>query len=804
MVDWGLAKPLGRVEPGRDSGERTLMPSSASGSAETLPGSALGTPAYMSPEQARGELDRLGPRSDVYSLGATLYCLLTGRPPFEGDDLGEVLRKVQRGDFPPPRQLDPSLDRALEAVCLKAMATQPEDRYASCRATGRRHRAVDGRRAGQRLARARLAAGAALADAAPHRGDGGRGGGAGGPGRHGGRAGRADARQRRADARQRRADARNADLAVANQKVTRSNADLQASNARERQQFNLALEAIRLFHGEVSNDFLMKEKPFQALRTKLLRGAADFYTKLEQRLQDQADLVSRAALATAYEDLGDITREIGNKPDTLALQRKAVAIRRELASRPGAEIDDRIGLARGLSAFSITLSDIGDASETSAARAEALSVAEAANAAGPASTEGRLVLAQALNDAGVGLEGGNEDQLAEGLEKIQRASGILRELVAAEPENRKYQHLLGTYENNCANNFLVRGRYEEAIAGYQRAIAAFEKRLDPDDPILADKMAKTHSNMASAWLALDRQDRALEEDRHRLALWRKATEALPNSTSLRNNLAFGLFLHADLLEQTGKLDEALEAFGQARDIMRVLQSEDPSRIPNTLIVSIESIGLNLQVKGDPAGAMRAFGDELAVAEAWAGHYPDNPHGRILVAAAHRDIGKALLAAGRPSQAFDHLRKAEAMHESLAKDQPNAPVSPSGLADELSRIGLALRDLGDAAGAAAAVRRAIGRFEGLPSPESSDLYAFACARATLAALAGQAGSGVLAAEGRAEADKAMALLRKAVDEGYRNPGAYRTESALNPLRGRDDFRLLTMDLAFPFDPFARVD
>ena len=133
VVDWGLAKPLGRVEPASESGERTLMPSSASGSAETLPGSALGTPAYMSPEQARGELDRLGPRSDVYSLGATLYCLLTGRPPFEGDDIGELLRKVQRGEFARPRLLDPSIDKALEAVCLRAMATKPEDRYASCR-----------------------------------------------------------------------------------------------------------------------------------------------------------------------------------------------------------------------------------------------------------------------------------------------------------------------------------------------------------------------------------------------------------------------------------------------------------------------------------------------------------------------------------------------------------------------------------------------------------------------------------------------------------------------------------------------
>src|SRR5205823_2423853 len=103
-------------------GERTLVPSSASGLAETLPGAALGTPSYMSPEQAAGDLDRLGPGADVYSLGATLYCLLTGKPPFVGDDMGLMLRQVQRGAFPPPRTLDRSVERALEAVCLKAMA----------------------------------------------------------------------------------------------------------------------------------------------------------------------------------------------------------------------------------------------------------------------------------------------------------------------------------------------------------------------------------------------------------------------------------------------------------------------------------------------------------------------------------------------------------------------------------------------------------------------------------------------------------------------------------------------------------
>jgi eukaryotic-like serine/threonine-protein kinase len=136
VVDWGLAKALGKADAAAPNGEHVLLPSSASGTVETLPGSALGTPAYMSPEQASGELDRLGPRSDVYSLGATLYCLLTGEAPFDGD-IFDVVRKVQKGDFPRPRQIDPSIDPALEAVCLKAMATSPDARYPSCRALAR-------------------------------------------------------------------------------------------------------------------------------------------------------------------------------------------------------------------------------------------------------------------------------------------------------------------------------------------------------------------------------------------------------------------------------------------------------------------------------------------------------------------------------------------------------------------------------------------------------------------------------------------------------------------------------------------
>jgi tRNA A-37 threonylcarbamoyl transferase component Bud32 len=131
VVDWGLAKVVGRAELEATEG---VLPTPASNFALTQAGTALGTPAYISPEQASGKLDQVGPRSDVYSLGATLYCLLTGRAPLHEDDVAEALRKAQHGDFPRPRDLDRQIAPALEAICLKAMALKAADRYASPRA----------------------------------------------------------------------------------------------------------------------------------------------------------------------------------------------------------------------------------------------------------------------------------------------------------------------------------------------------------------------------------------------------------------------------------------------------------------------------------------------------------------------------------------------------------------------------------------------------------------------------------------------------------------------------------------------
>jgi serine/threonine-protein kinase len=134
VVDWGLAKATGHAEQATGNEEELFSPSLSGTSSETRHGSSLGTPAYMSPEQAAGKIDLLGPATDIYALGSTLYTILTGRPPIEGADLDEMLATVISGTFPRPREVNRTIPKPLEAICLKAMANDPADRYKSAAA----------------------------------------------------------------------------------------------------------------------------------------------------------------------------------------------------------------------------------------------------------------------------------------------------------------------------------------------------------------------------------------------------------------------------------------------------------------------------------------------------------------------------------------------------------------------------------------------------------------------------------------------------------------------------------------------
>ncbi|HWE39140.1 MAG TPA: tetratricopeptide repeat protein, partial [Isosphaeraceae bacterium] len=510
----------------------------------------------------------------------TLYHVLTGRKPFEGRDRAMLQAAVEEGDFPRPRDVDPTIDRALEAVCLKAMALNPEDRHATARALAddvERWAADEPTsawvepasvRARRWMRRNRTAvAAAAVALLATLFGT-----------------AAVLAVQTRANADLKES---NDALAAANARVTRANADLSRANVdlaaakdREADRFHLAMDAIKLFHGEVSEDLLLKEKKFEALRRKLLRGAADFYGKLEGLLEGQADPKSRAALARSYVELADVTTQIGKGNEALALQLKGLAVRRELASRPGADEGATLDLIRSLYTAGRANLSLGAAPTTLALIGEATALAEGLEAKGHASDAVRKRLAECLNYTAILL---NEQRPGirnptRAVEYNERALAIAEELAAANPVENESNELLSAIVTHRGILLNDQGKWAEAVEAQRRA-AAIAKRLadaNPSSGKYGDLLGRAYWNLVGKLSNSGKPAEALATAELAVASWQRVSDDNPAIMTYQNNLAFGLNGLGYHLAAKGEFARAPEAHERARSIMKTLADADPS------------------------------------------------------------------------------------------------------------------------------------------------------------------------------------------------------------------------------------
>ena len=131
VLDWGLAKVKGKADIRGEELEHEIELFRDAAAGKTMYGTAVGTPAYMSPEQAEGRIDEINEQSDVWSLGTVLFEILTGRPPFPGEHPYEVLDKVMNAEVERPETLDEAIPADLSSVCLKAVTRDRWMRYRS-------------------------------------------------------------------------------------------------------------------------------------------------------------------------------------------------------------------------------------------------------------------------------------------------------------------------------------------------------------------------------------------------------------------------------------------------------------------------------------------------------------------------------------------------------------------------------------------------------------------------------------------------------------------------------------------------
>jgi eukaryotic-like serine/threonine-protein kinase len=124
VMDWGVAKKMGTSSLPQENPSSLAANAAASGQSKTVPGTVLGTPGYMAPEQVSGDVSRIDHRTDIFGLGGVLYFLLTRRPPLELQHGGQSVPVL-------PRQRNRAIPRPLEAICLKALAPDPTNRYAT-------------------------------------------------------------------------------------------------------------------------------------------------------------------------------------------------------------------------------------------------------------------------------------------------------------------------------------------------------------------------------------------------------------------------------------------------------------------------------------------------------------------------------------------------------------------------------------------------------------------------------------------------------------------------------------------------
>lgn len=703
ITDFGLAKNIGG-----DSGM-------------TATGQVMGTPSYMPPEQAAGKTDDVGPSADVYSLGALLYALLTGRPPFQAANVMETLKQVCEQDPVSPRELNPAVDRDLETICLKCLEKHAAKRYASAGAFAEDiARYLDGKpilarpigrpaRAWRWCKRNPLQATVAglivfLATVGP---------------------------------------ATAAYQFEINRRLDRALSGERLALARKDKALEETNSAIDRYIQTVKNAELLKEPRFKGLLKLLLKDALAHYRRFVDEHQGEHDEATRLRLALSQFEIGVLSGRIGSHQEAIEASLQALSIYERLArDTPSTEYERR--LAECHFNLGALYDQVGQRDNAGKSLNEALRIWQRLSREFPSVREYRSELVNNQSQLAVHHAEAGKTDTARRL--LQQSAATLETLLNEEPDEPAHQSRLAHCQYNLG---ILLGDINERAAAQvalRRSIALWQGLVQRHSAVAnyQSGLADAFNTLGVLQFDLGEWDNALSSYRRAQGIQRRLCALHPNVKTYQSALARCCVNLANLCRETGREAEALAASRDTLNILGKLVAENPGVVnyQSELAAAELNNGLILRHFGQKTAALQSCRRAVESYERLVRRNPDVLNHAKLLALSRVNLGILYRETNQDEQATPCFQQALETFSRLAERQPDNSEFQSGVARCHDNLAIQFRAADNLTAAVKSAERAIALWENLVRQHPGDAAhqdGLAICKSNLATIHGDAGN-----------------------------------------------------------------